>query len=129
MTGNKGNKRIDNITKELFGGAEGLSELHRMNPDAAEHINYFADPTEVYARVMQLRHQFKLKPGQLIDDNLANKIYNAGLDRKTFVDKNFFNMIGINKYPTQAIKKVFNTLPVLGGAAIGLNKIQGNSDR
>lgn len=125
ITGNEGNKKIDAITRDLFGGPDRISGIHRANPDDTETINYLIDPTEVYARIMQLRHQFNLKPGQLVDDKLAGDILYKGLTGNTFVHSNFFNMIK----DKQALKKVFNTLPVLGGAAIGLNKIQGNSDR
>jgi hypothetical protein len=36
--------------------------------------NYYRKPTEIYARVMQLRHHFGLKPGELVSHSKSNEI-------------------------------------------------------
>jgi hypothetical protein len=81
---------------------------------------YLQDPTEVYARIMELREHFKMKPGEIIDDGTIFKIMADGEKAKTPVDASFFTLI---KNPYK-FKDLFNRLPVAIPAAIGVGALQ-----
>ena len=81
---------------------------------------YLQDPTEVYARIMELREHFKMKPGEIIDDDTIFKIMADGEKAKTPVDASFFTLI---KNPYK-FKDLFNRLPVAIPAAIGVGALQ-----
>lgn len=55
---------------------------------------------------MELRNQFKLKPGQIVDKKLGEKMFTKGALNKTPVDARFFKMMQI----------VRQDLPKKGGA-------------
>ena len=80
---------------------------------------YLQDPTEVYARIMELREHFKMKPGEIIDDDTIFKIMADGEKAKTPVDASFFTLI---KNPYK-FKDLFNRLPVAIPAAIGVGAL------
>ena len=90
------------------------------------------DAPEVHARIMQLRQQYGIRPGQKVDQALIDKIVKEGLEGSTFVSPKFFEKISSNKN----FKKAFNTLPAVvpiaataaGTAAMMANPFQG-SDR
>lgn len=71
------------------------------------HDNYLKKPTEVYARVQQIRHHMGLEPGQYINPEDIDDIISRGLKGKTPVDKRFFELI---KNPSD-FRKLMNTLP------------------
>ena len=81
---------------------------------------YLQDPTEVYARIMELREHFKMKPGEIIDDDTIFKIMADGEKAKTPVDASFFTLI---KNPYK-FKDLFNRLPVAIPTAIGVGALQ-----
>lgn len=55
---------------------------------------------------MELRNQFKLKPGQIVDKKLGEKIFTKGVLNKTPVDVNFFDFMRVTR----------QDLPKKGGA-------------
>lgn len=94
------------ITNDAFGGTNLIKKLKKANPGIAEEISYLTRPTEVYARVMELRKQFGLKPGQIVDKKLGEKIFTKGVLNKTEVSPTFFNLMGATR----------QDLPKRGGA-------------
>lgn len=68
---------------------------------------YLKDPTEVYARIQELRRYMGLKPDQHINSKDIDNIISEGLKDKTPVDKRFFELI---KDPS-SLKNLMNVLP------------------
>ena len=69
--------------------------------------DYYTKPTEVHARIMQIRHQYGLSPGQKLSDADISQIISDGYQHKLQVDPEFFHYIK----DKQAFKKLMNTLP------------------
>lgn len=110
LTNNEVNNTIEDITSNSVGKYD-----PNIKMDAIGGVgNYLKDPTEVYARVMQLRHQFGFKPGQIIDMSTSNSIIDQGLVGKTLIDPGFFKQIKSNP----AFNALFNKLPVAAGVTI-----------
>lgn len=80
---------------------------------------YLQDPTEVYARIMELRNYMKIKPNQVLDSDLFNKMIEKGIEGKTPVEKTFFKLIK----NTDHFRSLFNRLPLLIPGAMGLESI------
>jgi hypothetical protein len=98
-------KNVNKLIQDAFAPDDFLYDLKKH---ASKRSNML-EPHEVHARVMQLRHQYDIKPGQQVDSKLIDKIIKDGSEGKTTVAKSFFNEI----YNKKAFKDVFNTLPAL----------------
>jgi len=72
-----------------------------------EAFEYLTDPTEVHARIMQLRKEFGLKPGQMLDDNSAKDLYKKALKSKDV--ENYF----VKMFTPENFKNLFNKLPAV----------------
>ena len=73
---------------------------------------YFQNPTEVYARIMQLRKYMGVKPGEIVDGHKFFGMMAKGRKGETPVDSKFFDLIK----DTPKFKDLFNRLPVVTGA-------------
>lgn len=82
------------------------------NGDYAKESDYYLDPTEIYARIDQIRHDYNFKPGKNVSQEEVNKIINDGLNEKNHVNKDFFKLIS----SPEKFKELLNILPA---AAIG----------
>lgn len=87
---------------------------------------YLTKPTEVHARLGELRRSFGLRPEQEVDYNTLNKIIDAGKRGETTVSPQWFNLID-NK---SDLKWLFNNAPaiaapVVAGAALSEQKYGG----
>ena len=76
---------------------------------------YLIKPTEIHARIGELRRQFNLKPDQVLDNKKVREIISAGLDGKTTVDSKFFDLI---EDPIK-FKWLMNNAPVKAGIIAG----------
>lgn len=70
---------------------------------------YLEDPTEVYARIMELRAFMDKKPGDLVSKKDIDKLLELGKNGNTPVDSYFFDKIK----NTDHFKLLFNRLPAL----------------
>jgi hypothetical protein len=68
---------------------------------------YLQDPTEVYARIMELRKNMGLKPGEILENDKFFNIMKKGRQGKTPVDSRFFELIK----NSNEFKNLFNRLP------------------
>lgn len=86
-----------------------------INPDKVNtnYMKYLADPTEVNSRIFELRNMYNIKPGQVVDDNLINKIVND--EGNNIIDKKFFTLFK----DKENLKNVFNKLPAYSLPIIG----------
>lgn len=89
---------------------------------------YYTEPTEIYARIMDLRNAENLRPGQLLDitqvKNMITKGETGVYGRS--LNKEFFQLI---KDP-EKFRKLINTLPAVGGAAyIGSEKTKNTNNK
>jgi hypothetical protein len=80
-----------------------------------KHQKYLVKPTEVHARINELRRTFGLSPETVVDDKLMDHIIKQGLKGKTSVEKDFFKLI---KDKTK-FKELMNTAPA-GAIGVGL---------
>lgn len=106
ITSNQDNIKIKKLVDEAFGGESAIEMLKQSYPNYVDRIKYLTDPTEVYARIMELRNQFNLKPGQIVDKKLGEKIFTRGMLNKTPVEVNFFGLMNATR----------QDLPKRGGA-------------
>jgi hypothetical protein len=114
------NQKLIDLTNDIFKGND-VQEFMKMF--RTEEISKLISPAETHARIMQIRHQYNIRPDQIVDNTLVNKIIEDGLSGKLPVSKKFFELIK-NK---DAFKKAMNTLPAIGmGVAIGTVGLQKN---
>jgi len=116
------NQKLTDLTADIFRGSD-ASEFAKMfrTENDIKKVNKLTSPAETHARIMQIRQQYNIKPEQIVDDTVINKIIEDGLSGKLPVSKKFFELIQ-NK---DAFKKAMNTLPAIGaGVAIGTGGLQ-----
>ena len=111
--------------------SQGKNPYENMDPDKA-YQGYIANPTEVHARIMELRKYYNIKPDDIIDENKASSIIKDL--NKIFVNpisgkEEFLNQI--DKDPKK-LAKLFNELwavaPVVGATGAAgtiLNQMSG----
>lgn len=94
---------------------EVIDRLTDVSRKIVPDFDYFTKPTEVYARIMEIRKKGSLKPGEEVTmDQLKN------IMRETD-----FNLAQLKKfYSPKSILKLLNTLP----AAAGVNAAIGNKE-
>lgn len=81
---------------------------------------YLTEPTEVHARIAELRRSFGLKPDQEVDIKTLNRIIEQGLQGNTSVDRRFFELVN-NK---RALKWLFNNAPAVAAPVAGVTMMQ-----
>ena len=80
-----------------------------------KHQKYLVKPTEVHARINEIRKTFDLSPETVVDDNMVNHIIKEGLKGRTSVEKDFFKLIK----DKAKFKELMNTAPA-GAIGVGL---------
>ncbi len=94
-------------------------EIEAIMGKSNKNLGYLGDPTEVHARVMELRKHYKLKPGQKIDPAQALQIMQDVGNKKTQVNSRFASI-----FPNEdAMANMFNNLwavPAAVGVGYGL---------
>ena len=89
-----------------------------------EYIGYLANPTEVHARIMQLRKQFDMTPEESVQitSEIAQKIMNTvkRLPKKEqVVDPKFFDIIGNDPEKLAFLfRRLWGVVPVAGTAGL-----------
>lgn len=83
--------------------------------NTSHYDKYLKNPTEIHARIGELRKTFKLKPEDQLNIEDINHIINEGLAGKTSVDSRWFQLI---KDKNQ-FKWLMNNAPVIVPATLG----------
>ena len=89
----------------------------RLNDGSFEkHSDYLLDPTEINARISEIRYEHGLRPGENLTPERVETIINKGLFGKSKVEANFFKLINDrNKF-----KDMMNYVPgVIGAGTVG----------
>jgi hypothetical protein len=74
--------------------------------------DYLLDPTEINARLSEIRYEHGLKPGENLTPERADEIIDKGISGKSKVDPEFFNLINDrNKF-----RYMMNYVPAVTGA-------------
>jgi TP901 family phage tail tape measure protein len=116
-------KEVDNMSPHYADAVErglitaGKTQEKTTNPyfTKLRGAQYFRDPTEMYARIGEIRKSFDLRPGQEVDPRMFNTIMAQGKGGILPVDPAFFFMM---KRP-EVFRNLMNTLPALGGLTLG----------
>ncbi len=99
--------------------AEGKNPSDFMTANDAE-MGYLSDPTEVHARIMELRHQIGLSPDDFVEPGYAKQIMDWVKERSTTVDPRFLDVIN---HDPQKLANLFNNLwtvtPAVGAGYLG----------
>ena len=103
----------------------GISSNKSMLSEDERYRAYISNPTEVHARIMELRKQYNIKPDTEITDELINRIA-ADQRNWNITGKNTIGGLhrdgGKSKEQARAsLKKLFKILPAATGVGIGLN--------
>lgn len=93
--------------------------------DGFLYSKYLKEPTEIYARIFELRNIMKLKPEDIVTDKQINSIITRGLLGTTSVDPLFFTLIK----DKSAFKELFNKLPAITGIGIGSKLMNESKDK
>ena len=101
--------------EKLRNSGKSNSDIINEIGEEANYLGYLANPTEVHARIMQLRKHFNLKPSQKINDNKAHEILMDVYNNKTQVDRNFVGMFE----DAASAKNLFNNLWVAPAVGVG----------
>ena len=72
--------------------------LSKFNPIKIDPKNYYTHPEEVYSRIMTMRYDYRLNPGDIVSD-FKNKAYSRAYNEL----KEYYN--------DQQILEMLNTLP------------------
>ena len=101
----------ENLNKELF---PNLVDTKGADPQGHLNLKYFTDPTEIHARVNELRAHYNLKPSDIITESKANQIIDDIQGGKTPLDRRFGDYISRfsnnDKYGADNLANVFNKM-------------------
>jgi LAS superfamily LD-carboxypeptidase LdcB len=133
---NLSNDAIDayNEWSSLANSGKSTEEIKKIMGEDRAYLGYLSDPTEVHARVMELRHAYGLKPDQVITPEMVQEMKNNAFQALTkstksqnttsilpkpkhnSVDPKFFNIFD-NLHDNSSLAYLFNKLPALIPAA------------
>lgn len=117
-----------NLTKRLFSRSEGNIDYvtHNYPEPLRTDLRYLFKPTEAHARINELRYLYKLKPNNIVDENLAKRIIDDVAENKTKIDYRFGKYIKSSGQDyLKRVTDAFNKLPIattVGTTATLLNK-------
>ena len=106
-----------------------LKKSGTLTKDELKYINYLTEPTEIHARLNELRMHYNLLPDDITTTKEASNIIKDIQEGKTSLDPDFGNMI-MNR-PSQfaeALNKMFSPIGIgagIGAAALPDNKQMG----
>jgi hypothetical protein len=83
-----------------------------------DDLNYMSTPTEVHARIMELRKQYGIKPDDVVDEAQAQKILNNIYDNKTAVHPRFSQILGNSKAASNIFNNAWMTIPAFSAGAL-----------
>jgi|688.fasta_scaffold00342_50 hypothetical protein len=115
----------ENIHMLTRGDKAMLPESKKLLKSPFKHVDdkydkYLTEPTEIHARIGEIRSNFNLTPDAVIYDELVDDIIKQGLKGKTSVDKQFFKLIK----DKEAFKNVLQNVPVTTGVILGAGALQ-----
>jgi len=92
-----------------------------------KYDDYLLDPTEISARVSEIRYENGIKPDQKITQEDVNNLIDKGLSGKSKVDKRFYELIKDRDVFGWMINKVPAIAPITGATYLATqdNKQQG----
>lgn len=93
----------------------GLYTSFNRGDNPNEFTKYITDPTEVHARIGELRYHYGMKPSDQVSYDKAKNIIKEGLAGETPVHREFFKRV---KGETN-LARLFNTLPAAAPVAVG----------
>lgn len=82
--------------------------------DYNRYEDYLLDPTEINARVSEIRLEHGIKPGQKVDEDLVNEIVEKGWYGNSIVDKEFYHLIKDRR----SFLNMLNKVPAVVGGAL-----------
>jgi hypothetical protein len=84
------------------------------------YTGYLANPTEVHARIMELRHQLKLSPDNVIEPEYAKKIMDWVKKGGSSIDAGFLDVIDNDpKKLANLFNNLWATTPAIGAGYLG----------
>jgi hypothetical protein len=102
----------------------GVDPVEKMGKERAYQA-YLADPTEMHARIMELRYDFNIPPGYKMDVDHATKILNFIEKGGTKIDPKFLNVVG---HDPKKLADLFNRFwAVPPAAVVGAGALQQDS--
>jgi len=131
----KGNYNLSpesqSLLSSLFPNRDVINQYAKESPKFKEIADYYTDPTEIHARINELRHHFGYQPEDILTVADANNILTRGVLGETPVDKQFFNfMINSNAKGSTAsnLANVMNKMftPIGIGVGVGAASAQNN---
>lgn len=99
-----------------------ISAAINTNAITSRAREYLSTDTEVYARIQELRKQFKIKPGQQIHDNQSEYMFDKVRQGVTNVEAEFADIFT----SSSDFAKLLNTLPAAAGIGVGLGAANNN---
>lgn len=85
-------------------------------------FGYLSDPTEVHARIMELRKHFGLKPGEMVTPEKANQMMGSVFYGDTPVSKKFGEIFQDEGSFANMFNKLWGVAPVAVGAGTLMNQ-------
>jgi hypothetical protein len=118
-----------NLFNDIYGQWKGLRAEGKTSKEIAEimgkekaHMGYLLNPTEMHARIMQLRHEMKAVPGKKLSEAGAAKLYKMIDEGETSVEPLFLRGV---KNP-ESLRALYNDLltpaAVVGGTGYLYNR-------
>ena len=95
--------------------------MKEMDKEKA-YEGYLADPTEVHARIMELRKHYDIKPNDYISKDKAQSIFKDVLDGKTPVHSDFGLIFKHGITPFQSMFNKLWAVPAVGASSYLLKK-------
>ncbi len=119
-----GNKLIPIEMQEdmvkIFGENTKIPKRNLETGDFENYDEYLKNPTEVYARIMELRKYMNKAPGEFVDEQEMISLFFDGGAGKTPVDPHFFDLV----QDMEKFRDLFNKLPLVLPAYLSIESIQ-----
>ena len=103
---------------KIFGQSKGVP-VRNHKGQFNTYDDYLEDPTEIYARIMELRKYMGKKPGELVSADEVEKLIQSGKNGDTPIHSYFFSKI----QDKEKLKKLFNRLPAIA-PLLGMGYLQ-----
>jgi len=103
--------------------------LNILRNNKSRHIKYLSEPTEIHARIMELRRMMNLRPDQIVTADDVAKMVSRN-EKTKYVDPKFFELFsGKGADRNKNIAELFNVLPaaIVGGVGVGIMGANSNA--
>jgi hypothetical protein len=102
------------------GTLSGFIMKYKDNPKVLEQINYFSEPTEIHARVMQARKHFGLTPETVVTPEMAGDMMKTIRQSKTPIDLKWSQLFTDNQRTANMFNKAWMAPAAIGGGTATL---------